>query len=43
LLVYSKHEDTPNDLTDEQRKKYMTYVHRFKGDVRNAEEIHRYL
>jgi protein disulfide-isomerase A1 len=42
LLVYSKHEDIP-DATDEERKKWLTYTHKFKGDIRSSDEINGFL
>lgn len=42
LLVYSKHEDIP-DPTEEERKKFMTYTHKFKGDPRSSEELLRFM
>ncbi|CAD8063976.1 unnamed protein product [Paramecium sonneborni] len=42
LVIYSKLEDL-EDISEEKTKKYQTYLYRFKGDVKNTDEILQFL
>jgi hypothetical protein len=42
LIIYSKNEDIEK-VSEENSNKWSTYLYRYKGDVKNEDEILKYL